>query len=343
MSSPALANDRIAWQTEVDNLGLPVLLCTEDGEIVAVSSSLQDLIRQRPPDGPRGLEGMLTAAGIGKAGQRIAASLEQPQTVILTVGGRRHRAVLRGHRRDDGLLAFALTPAVCSGEEEQQRARFQSLIAHDIRSPLAVIQGYVGLLRTGQAGPLTADQREFLDGMDGKTAELVQLLDDFLDYQRLESGALAVNPEFLDVGELIGQVAEDYESRARRCHLDIGVEVEESVRRILADPLRLRQVLDNLVGNAIKYAESGTWIRVAVAAHDHGARLTVCDGGPGLPPEVLETVFEPYRRSAAHDHIAGMGLGLVVVRQLVEAMGWTIAVDQMPGAGLRFQITLPTG
>lgn len=342
MPANGLEFPETAWSTEAEGLGLPIAVCTDAGAIVSLSPMLRDILGLDAPEGERGLEALLTAAGVEQAASVVAACHHDPQSVVLCRGGRRRRLVLRGMRGHDGCLHYSLLPDICPNEQDDRRAQFQSLIAHDIRSPLAVIQGYAGLLSTGQAGPLTGTQREFLQGIDGKITELVRLLDDFLDYQRLEAGAIAMKPEEMDVEELVAQVLDDYESRARRRGLELSLSADPAARRVLADPLRLRQVLDNLISNAVKYTAEGSWIAVSVDAEDNGTRVTVADGGPGLPANQLDCLFEPYGRDDSHRHIAGKGLGLVVVHRLLEAMGATIGVTQPADAGLRFRLLLPT-
>jgi len=338
----ALDHANISYQVG-EQLGLPLVFCGPDGAVRSMTAAAVDMLGTAAAAGAGGFLALLTAAGVDDSERVLALSCREPAEIWLQRGGRRLSVELRGHRDGAQSVVYSLLPGTVTEEQEARRAEFQSLIAHDIRSPLAVIQGYAGLLTTGQAGPLTETQREFLAGVDDKISELVRLLDDFLDYQRLEAGALPMQLEAVPLAELGSQVVDEYRSRAARRGLSLEFDSPASAPMALADPLRLRQVLDNLLGNAVKYAAQNSWVRVTVAGDGPSVRLVVADGGPGLPSSELAALFDPYQRSQGHRHIQGTGLGLVVVHRLVAAQGGHITVDCPADAGLRFTIQLPRG
>jgi signal transduction histidine kinase len=340
-TSPALAIACGDLRVSLDDLPLSLVVCAADGSVLTMSPAAVDLLGSAGPDGPDALVGMLTAAGVPEARERLIAALDSEQTVQLCRGGQQRHCLVRGRRIDGGGALHQFVTVPCDQRREARRAEFQSLIAHDIRSPLAVIQGYAGLLASAEAGPLTATQREFLAGIDGKIEELVRLLDDFLDYSRLEAGALALATERISVAEMLAAVRDEHASRAGARHLSLRLEIADEGLAVVADPLRLHQVLDNLVGNAIKYADEGTWIEVSAYAEGDGVAIVVTDGGPGLPAEELARLFDPYQRASGHGGTVGTGLGLVVVRRLVEAHGGRVHAMRVPEAGLRFVTVWP--
>jgi signal transduction histidine kinase len=326
---------------DLADLPLPVLVCAADGSLRGMTPAARTLLGADLPPGPGALAALLTAAGVDDAARLLAAALDADQVLQLRRGGDRHACRLRGSRSGDGSLAYVVLPLPPDAAGTARRAEFQSLVAHDLRSPLAVIQGYAGLLATGQAGPLTTTQQEFLTGIDGKIGELVRLLDDFLDYHRCEAGALTLAREPVPLGEMVDRLVEEYGARAARRGLQLDGEVAPGDLHVDADPLRLRQVLDNLVGNAVKYADDGTWIRVTATARGPEAEIVVADGGPGLSAADLSHLFLPYRRGDGAERVRGAGLGLVVVSRLVESHGGRIVAESPPGAGARFVIHLP--
>ena len=228
------------------------------------------------------------------------------------------------------------------GRRDKPRDEFQSLIAHDLRSPLAVIQGYAGLLATGQPGPLNDTQREFLGGIDTKIVEVTRLLDDFLDYGRLEAGALDLRCVPVCVEDVVARVLSESSRRAGARSIRLTGDTQPASLAVNADPLRLHQIIENLVGNAIKYNHDGGWVRVESRRTDDAVAITVSDGGPGLTPEDRACLFEPFGRGGASGRAEGTGLGLVVVRRLVELHGGAITVSSESGTGSDFRVTFPS-
>lgn len=320
---------------------LPLVTCEADGTVRSLSAAASSLLGHGIPPGPDGLVGLLTAAGVGDADGCVRRARTAPQTIWLRRGGRDIRVSLTCAAAADGSEAFTIVPTACDAQGDAQRAEFQSLVAHDLRSPLAVIQGYAGLLSTGLSGPLNANQREFVAGIDLKVDELVRLLDDFLDYQRLDAGALVLDLEPVVLAELMDQVVEEYRGRATARGLSLSCELPPRRVEVQADPLRLRQILDNLVSNAVKYAAAGTWIRVSGRGAGSEVELVVADGGPGLPADELAALFRPYERSSLAHRSLGAGLGLLVVQRLVAQHGGRIDAHSPPDAGLRFVVSLP--
>ncbi|MEZ4388797.1 MAG: HAMP domain-containing sensor histidine kinase [Candidatus Krumholzibacteriia bacterium] len=326
---------------DLSALPLPVVVCEQDGAVRTMTSAAVALLGGRAPAGRDGLACLLAAAGVEEPVAILRRARTRARTVRLRRQGRRLRVSVSATSAPDGSTAFLLIPDPDDTAREAQRAEFQSLVAHDLRSPLAVIQGYAGLLATGLSGPLNGDQREFVAGIELKIEELVRLLDDFLDYQRLEAGALALRRESVGLADLAAQLVEEYAGRAARRGQVLSLDLDGSDLSLDADPLRVRQILDNLLCNAVKYADEGTWIRIGGRRVGQDVELTVADGGPGVPAAELAVLFRPYGRGSLAGRASGTGLGLLVVQRLVECHGGRIAVESPAGAGLRFVVTLP--
>ena len=221
-----------------------------------------------------------------------------------------------------------------------------SVVSHELRTPLTVILGYNRLLLGDQVGPLTPEQRRFLL----ESTKSCQRLNDFVG-RLLASSREGVRQDALDlrntsiedtvrgVVSFLRPLLEDHE-----LHVELALSCD--ARRARFDPPRVEQVLTNLIGNAIKYTKSGGSLRVETrlvrAAALAFVEVAVTDDGPGVASADRDRIFEPYVRGPSHNEAGGLGLGLAISRQIVEAHGGSISVSDCPGGGSRFAFTLPT-
>jgi signal transduction histidine kinase len=203
------------------------------------------------------------------------------------------------------------------------------------------IIGYAHLLLEGMAGPLSAEQeadvRQIADGGD----RLLRLIDDVLDLSRIESGRLELATEPVDVGGVLDAVRVELAPLAAARGLTLEASAPPGLV-VPADPQRLRQVVLNLAGNAVKFTErGGVWLEASRGSA--GVDIVVADTGIGIAPEALPHVFDEFRQAddGASRRYQGSGLGLAIVRRLVRLHGGVIAVVSEPGAGSTFTVTLP--
>ncbi|WP_433379663.1 ATP-binding protein [Actinoplanes sp. CA-142083] len=219
---------------------------------------------------------------------------------------------------------------------------FLALVTHELRNPLSVITGTATLLDEDLETLTVDQQREQLRTITRNAHRLTVLADDLLDLARLESGHLAVQPVATDLCGIIDEAVEALEGSAR--HKDLTIAVHTPSRLGLhADPDRLRQVADNLIGNAIKYTPAGGSITITAAEADGRITWTVADTGIGIPAAERSRVFRRfYRASTALDHrIPGTGLGLVIIRTIIERHHGHIGLADQEGPGTAFTIQLP--
>ncbi len=327
----------------LDDLPLAVMVADGEGRVMAGNEAFEAMFGGSVPDGRRALEALLTATGVAAAAERLAASFSQPADLVLRIGGAERPVRLLSRTNAQGGAVHLLHDLRTDAEEQARRAQMQSLIAHDLRSPLAVIQGYAGLLATGKPGPLNATQCEFLAGIDAKIAEVTRLMDDFLDLSRLDAGAMRLDLQAVDLADLLRSVVDEAVPRADGRGITVDLVGGDGPAPIAADPLRMRQVFGNLVGNAVKYNHDGGWVRCEVARRGADWKVVVADGGPGLSGADMTQLFEPYARGDAGRGTSGTGLGLVIVKRLVELHGGAIAVCSKPGEGTVFTVTLQAG
>ncbi len=252
--------------------------------------------------------------------------------------------------RDIGAIKATESELVAAREaaERASRAKSQFLtsMSHEIRTPMNAILGMAELLADSDLG---SEQRKFLSIMMNNGNALLELINDILDFARVESGRLTLEHVDFDLQELTERVAETLSIHAHQKGLEIGVHIAPGTPTgLMGDPLRLRQILINLVGNAIKFTEQGE-IAITVSREPHGQagvlHFTVADTGIGIADDQLERIFASYAQAEASTtrKYGGTGLGLAIVKQLVELMGGRIWVESEAGKGSRFHFTARFG
>jgi phosphoserine phosphatase RsbU/P len=217
-------------------------------------------------------------------------------------------------------------------------------LAHDIRSPLGAIQGYCELMEEEIYGPVNDRQRETLGRVRMASRHLLSLLDNVMDMARLNAGIVRVEAEAVHLGEVAREAVHLLipTADARLQTLQIG---RGEDARVTADKARVRQVLVNLIGNAVKFTPQDGSISVTTARREEdGAgwgEVRVTDSGPGIALEEQAAIFEPYYRSEGTAQAPGVGLGLAISRALVEQMGGELRLESTLGAGTTFIVRLP--
>jgi len=219
------------------------------------------------------------------------------------------------------------------------RADFVSLVSHELRSPMAAVIGAARTLQ-GRWRELTADQREsFLALIADETGRLADLISDVLDTSRIEAGTFTFAFGDVDMGELVREVVGT--AAVGQDEVALRADVAGVLPRLRGDRKRLRQVLQNLVDNAVKYSSAGAEVRVSAQASNGVIRVDVTDDGPGVPYEDQRLIFEKFGRSSGVSTKPGTGLGLFIARSIVEAHGGTLEVESTPACGATFVIELP--
>jgi signal transduction histidine kinase len=223
---------------------------------------------------------------------------------------------------------------------DQLKSDFLAAMSHDFRSPLTVVRGAVELLLGERPGVLTPGQRELAESAERNVLRLEEFTEDLLEMARLEQGAVALEPEDLDVLALLGEIVADHEILAKQRRQWFAFDASPGTMTVSADRGRLRQALSNLVGNALKYAPTGTPITVRAERRNGLFRIAVSDHGPGIPPEERGHMFEKFFRGSGVGATPGAGLGLSIARSLVVLHGGTIDYEDTPGGGSTFVVRL---
>jgi signal transduction histidine kinase len=222
------------------------------------------------------------------------------------------------------------------------RADFVSLVSHELRSPMAAVIGAARTLQ-GRWRELSADHRQsFLALIGDETTRLSDLIADVLDTSRIEAGTFSYSFRDIDVGELVREVVAS--AAVGQDEVSVRADVSGTLPSVRGDAERLRQVLNNLIDNAVKFSPADGEVRVAASAEDGHVRVDVVDQGPGIPAGDRRLIFEKFGRSAVGEAKPGTGLGLFIARSIAEAHGGALDVASTPTVhGSTFTLSLPIG
>lgn len=225
---------------------------------------------------------------------------------------------------------------------DKMKDDFISVASHDLRSPIAVIEGYLSMVRGGRTGKIPKAADEFLGKAYKSTQFLVQLTKDLLDTSRIDQGRLQLVLEELNLGDIVQEVVEQLEPRAKEKGLYLRAKVDPKIPKSQADHEKIIQVIANLITNAVKFTFEGG-VEVDASMDNNNVLITVSDTGRGIPKEKMGHLFEKFFRAheAATDHPEGTGLGLYISKIVVEMHGGKIWVESEEGKGSVFSFTIP--
>lgn len=242
------------------------------------------------------------------------------------------------------LLHFVLAARREADRNARARSQFLANMSHEIRTPM---NGILGMTELTLASELTQEQRTNLNMARDSAESLLRILDDVLDFSRVESGKLSLERIPFSLADALGSALEVVRPKAEAKGLQLGLELDPQLPGwLLGDPVRLKQVLWNLLGNAVKFTSEGTILIRCQQAGQEGAQRTLSfsveDTGIGIAPEKLAEIFQPFTQADASTtrRFGGTGLGLTISAELVRLMGGRLEVDSRPGQGSRFYFTL---
>lgn len=224
-------------------------------------------------------------------------------------------------------------------EIDRMRSEFVNTVSHDLRSPLTSVIGYAELVE--RAGPLNENQRDFLNRIQDSVQHITALINDLLDLGSIEAG-LDNRREYIQLEGILRYTLEMLHGQIKSKRIKVNTEVAPSMPALRANPIRLRQVLDNVVGNAIKYSHASGEVKISIHSEGDQIILQVTDQGPGISPADQPHIFDKfYRGSNISSDIAGSGLGLAIVKTIVENHQGRIWLESTLGKGSSFFIVLP--
>jgi signal transduction histidine kinase len=227
-------------------------------------------------------------------------------------------------------------------EANLHKSQFLANMSHELRTPLNSIIGYTKLMLDGLEGNITGEQKEDLQTVYDNSKHLLSLINDLLDLSKIEAGKFEIVKEDYPISDIVSLVVPSMEKLAREKGLQLTYKVEPAADTVYADKNKTKQVLFNLLGNAVKFTREGS-VRLHVAARDGGTVFSVVDTGIGIDEKDMAVLFESYKQvgPARLDGAEGTGLGLVISKQFVEMQGGRIWVESTPGKGSTFSFSLP--
>jgi PAS domain S-box-containing protein len=224
-------------------------------------------------------------------------------------------------------------------ELDRLKSDFIHTVSHDLRSPLTSILGYTELVE--RTGPLNPNQQEFLRRLQDSIQHITALVNDLLDLGRLEAG-FDTRRELVQLENVLNYSLDMFGAQIKQKNIKLDVSIDKDLNELRANPIRIRQMLDNLLGNAIKYTPSEGSVHVSISMQDHQIILKVQDTGPGIPPEEQGRVFEKFFRATnAPEQVEGSGLGLAIVKSIVDSHQGRVWVESTVGKGSSFIVILP--
>jgi signal transduction histidine kinase len=227
------------------------------------------------------------------------------------------------------------------------KSTFLANMSHELRTPLNAILGFSEMMMKETFGPLANERyKDYLGDIHLSARHLLEIINEVLDMSKIEAGKVELDEEKFDVHDLIQAVVRMMDSRAFSSGLKIREEVEENLPSLFADPRLVRQILINIVGNAVKYSRSGGIIDVkAFIADDGDLHLVVADTGIGIPKDRIQDALEPFgqvnKPADSSNGMQGTGLGLPLAKAMAELHGGTLKLDSEVGKGTTVTVTLP--
>jgi len=225
-------------------------------------------------------------------------------------------------------------------EVERLKTEFVSTVSHELRTPLTAIRGALGLVLAGTTGVIASKTRDLLQIGLQNTERLIRLINDILDVERIESGHLFVRREPCELAEILRTTVESLRTVAMETHVSLVIEAQESVV-VTGDPDRLVQVFTNLISNAVRFSPRGESVTVTLRTTPTSVVVFVSDRGPGIPLEFRKRIFGKFQQADPAGASGGAGLGLAIVRAIVERHGGSIRFDSAPGHGTTFITEFP--
>ena len=236
-------------------------------------------------------------------------------------------------------LAVTMQDITYLKQIDRLKNEFVHTVSHDLRSPLTAILGYVDLL--DRVGPINDQQREFIRRVQNSVQSITSLVNDLLELGRIEAG-FDNQQEVVPLEGILRFALETLDGQISEKKLDLHLEVPINLPPVRGNPIRLRQMLDNLIGNAIKYTPEGGKITINIEGQNEQIILRISDNGPGIPPADQPHIFEKfYRASNVPKGVGGSGLGLAIVKSIVDNHLGRIWVDSLLGQGSTFTVVLP--
>jgi len=327
-----------------------VLIVDATNHILLANNALHGIFPRATNILGQRLELILQSAAFLQYVENVRKKEAQPQFEIEFAEGNRSIWVevtgtsipsLEGEK--DPWALFVLHDITKQKKLEAVRKDFVANVSHELRTPLSVIKGYIETLVDGHQDMPLEDRERFMRTIQRHTERLNSLLEDLLTLSRLESINPGLRRESTDLGQLLKGILEDYRVRPAAADHTLSAALAPAVGALLIDPLKITQVFENLIDNALKYTPKGSRIDVSTQQHENRVEICIRDNGPGIPEADLPHIFERFYRvdkGRSRDK-GGTGLGLSIVKHIVQLHGGQVRVESKLGQGTAFYFTIP--
>jgi len=338
--------DEARLQAVLSSMSEGVMVSDEKGNIMLMNPSIQKLfLVDQPCEGKRPIEIIRNPAiqdivdNVLRRKSRLTEEIfiHLPEEMVLQING---VPIMRNAHCEGAILVFHNITEL--KKLENVRKDFVANVSHELRTPIASIKGYAETLLDGALEDKN-NAREFVEIIDDDSNRLAKLIDDLLELSSIESDKMKLNLYPLDFAFLVKKVSAILKNQIREKELNLKLKIPDNLPKLLADEVKLSQVILNLLDNAIKYTPRGAVITVSTIVQERFLRIDIADTGIGIPEQDLPRIFERfYRADKAHSReLAGTGLGLSIVKHIVQIHGGEICATSEIGKGTIFSFTIP--
>lgn len=247
---------------------------------------------------------------------------------------------------DATMPAIATAPALRETRQPIDQGELRAILSnlsHELRRPLISLKAGFDLLLRGPSSSISTDERGHLTTMVSLCDDLLKLTRGYLDYAAIVQGARPLIQGAFTLGAIVGEIDRQFAPAAQERRILWSTTIDQPDALVVTDVMRVQQILGNLVSNALKYTPTGGRVQILARADDESWSLTVEDTGPGIPPDAIDKIFEPFYRLPRDEHSAveGSGLGLAICRELASQLQGRVAVDSVPGRGTAIEASFP--
>ena len=226
-------------------------------------------------------------------------------------------------------------------EQDELKREFLSTVSHQLKTPLTSVRMALHILLEEKIGSLTPKQADLLTAAREDSDRLYGVIENLLDISRIEAGKIEMNLQSVPAGQLIQPALESFMASARDRNVELNMTLQENIPEVMADPIQIEHVFANLLTNALKYTSAGGTITISAETEQEHVRFLVSDTGTGIPAQYLPHVFDQFFRVPGQEMKTGTGLGLTIVREIVQAHDGTVRAESTPGKGSVFSFTIP--
>ena len=334
--------ERGRLSTALDTMADGVIVVDGDSRVTLINRAAEQLLRTGPSPLSRSLPEVIRDHELQQV-VNAASDTQRPHQaeVQLLYGGRYVRALATPvFQTWPGGVLLTLHDVTGLRQLETTRKEFVTNVSHELRNPLASARLMVETLEAGALEDPPA-ARDFLERLRGEVDRMTGLVEELLELARLESGQATLHLAPCDLAALLAEAREYHAPRSERAGIGLGLAVEDGLPRVVGEAQKLRQVMDNLLDNALKFTPEGGRVTVSAASGGRFVRVAVADTGPGIAPEHVPHVFERFYKADRSRREEGSGLGLAIAKHIVLAHGGSVDVSSREGEGTEFTVRIP--